>query len=241
MLLLSITQVTLAVNIDLEEIEFDLTPSGEINQNTYLPLDQLQEQIPIEIIEISEERTLVYYRNGYYIIEIGEDTIETNSNNIKLKNEPLEINNHLLIPLEFVADCLNISLNLNPNLKRPRPITAKELETEIFLEENVVKNMGKVYLLLKNKSNREQVLNFSSGQTYDFIIRNQYGSIVHKWSKGKFFTQAFNEVKLKPGESVLYDQKLKINKLKPGTYYIQGKIKAKNRNILTKKVKIIVR
>jgi hypothetical protein len=52
--------------------------------------------------------------------------------------------------------------------------------------------------------------------------------IVAIWSKGKFFTQAMGEIKLNSGESILYQESIKLNHLKPATYQLYGLIKSRN-------------
>ena len=43
-------------------------------------------------------------------------------------------------------------------------------------------------------------LTFPSGQTYDFVIKDEKGQIVYKWSDGRMFTDAIRQESFGPGE-----------------------------------------
>ncbi len=54
-------------------------------------------------------------------------------------------------------------------------------------------------LTLRNTAEPIQ-LTFPSGQSYDFVIKNEKGDILYRWSDGKAFTMAIREETFGPGE-----------------------------------------
>ena len=54
---------------------------------------------------------------------------------------------------------------------------------------------------LENESATSASLRFSSGRTYDAVILAEGGDPVWHWSDGRYFTQAFTEIELGPGEA----------------------------------------
>ncbi|MFW6025765.1 MAG: BsuPI-related putative proteinase inhibitor [Candidatus Woesearchaeota archaeon] len=238
-LILSFSKISLGEEIDIDDFDFEIKPE-EITEDSYLPFEELRDEINIRKINLSEDRYLLNYDNDYFIVEVNSNVIESYSENLYLNNNILEVNDHLLLPVEFLTDVLGLDLEDDSEFKRPKPIVNNRLDLKLNVEENKVKNIVRVDLLLKNKSDNEKVLKFNNGQIYDFIIRDRYGSIVYKWSRGKYFSQAFREIELDEDESIMYDQALKINELKSGLYYLQGEIKSNNYDLTTKEIKLII-
>ncbi len=238
-LILSFTQNLLAEEIELEDFDFEIKPE-EITEDTYLPFEELKEEIHIRKMNLSEDRYLLNYDNDYFIVEVNSNVVESYSENIYLNNNILEINDHLLLPVEFLTNVLDLDLEDDSEFKRPKPIIESRLDTRLYVEENKVKNIVRVHLLVKNNSDNKKILRFNNGQIYDFVIRDRYGSVVYKWSRGKYFSQAFREIELDEDESIMYDQILKINNLKSGLYYLQGEIKSNNYDLLTEEIKLVV-
>ena len=48
-------------------------------------------------------------------------------------------------------------------------------------------------------------LDFSSGQQFDLSVVDATGQEVWRWSRGKFFTQAFTKLQLKPDEKKSFE------------------------------------
>ncbi len=51
---------------------------------------------------------------------------------------------------------------------------------------------------VRNVSGRELILRYASGQTYEVVARRA-GSVVWRWSDGRFFTEALRDEPLAPG------------------------------------------
>lgn len=67
---------------------------------------------------------------------------------------------------------------------------------------------GDVRFLLQitNASERPVTATFSSGQSYDFTVRQQ-GRELWRWSAGTGFTQALREVTIAPGETLEFEER----------------------------------
>jgi hypothetical protein len=67
----------------------------------------------------------------------------------------------------------------------------------------------------RNASNTVQNLSFSSGQSYDIMVRPQGQSDAEplwQWSRGRMFTQAMREISLNAGEQRDLDDDLAANR-----------------------------
>jgi hypothetical protein len=89
----------------------------------------------------------------------------------------------------------------------------------------------KVRLEIKNDTNETISFPYCCGQEYDFIIRDDSGEEVYRWSIGKGFTDGFTDFPttktLDPGESLLYEEAIELrgndkNPIQPGSYTIEG-------------------
>ena len=65
-------------------------------------------------------------------------------------------------------------------------------------------------------------LDFNSGQRYDFVIEDNGGNEIWRWSAGKMFTMAMGQEELGPGNSRLIYEIEYAARLKPGQYKVIG-------------------
>lgn len=65
----------------------------------------------------------------------------------------------------------------------------------------VARGDGYVRLSLNNNTGKTLRIVFSSGQTYDVIVRDGKGNEIYRWSDGKGFTQALRPQDFPPGET----------------------------------------
>jgi len=81
-------------------------------------------------------------------------------------------------------------------------------------------------MTVANPFNELVILQFTSGQTYDFVIWDSNDQNVWQWSDGKVFTQALQQRELASGESYEVSTRWTVpegeTKLPPGLYRIQG-------------------
>lgn len=107
---------------------------------------------------------------------------------------------------------------------------AKPLELSITTDKKTyaVGTAIKITLAAKNTTPQPMNLNFSSGQRYDFMLREGVkpdGKIVWHWARDKMFAQMMSAQKLEPGKSLTFtatfDPKATAGEggtLKAGTY-----------------------
>jgi hypothetical protein len=108
-----------------------------------------------------------------------------------------------LIGLAVLAAC---SANQTPNEERAdnasRPDSAVKLASSVEVE--VGANDVRLVFHVTNPSDRPVVLEFSSGQRYDFAVRNADGAEVWRWSAARSFAQSLGTETIPPGGSLDY-------------------------------------
>ncbi|MEK7075662.1 MAG: triose-phosphate isomerase, partial [Patescibacteria group bacterium] len=85
-----------------------------------------------------------------------------------------------------------------------------------------------ILLRVKNIDSLKKALFFTSGQKFDVSILNSSRAEVWRWSKGRIFTMAIEEIPLKSQEETFFETKWKQNDfggqiVSPGIYYVIGK------------------
>ena len=70
------------------------------------------------------------------------------------------------------------------------------------VEVEVAANTVRMVLHVTNPTNRPVVLEFSSGQRYDFAVRTADGQDVWRWSADKSFMQALSSQTIAPGATI---------------------------------------
>lgn len=89
-----------------------------------------------------------------------------------------------------------------------------------LLPENL-KDKNLVNLELKNNTEKEMVLIFPTSQLFDFILEDENGNEVYKWSEGKSFLPVLTEEKIPSKSSFKISQILSFPDLGSGTYYLK--------------------
>lgn len=74
-----------------------------------------------------------------------------------------------------------------------------------------------------NTSQAPVVLDFASGQRFDFIVRGAGGSELWRWSEDRMFTQALGQETIPPGETVTFEGSWPAQG-RTGTYEVVGRI-----------------
>ncbi|MGD7052953.1 BsuPI-related putative proteinase inhibitor [Sutcliffiella horikoshii] len=104
---------------------------------------------------------------------------------------------------------------------------SKKLETNESNKEelavHVDRQNGDFLFKVTNDQEEDAEIQFSSGQEYDYVVYDESGSEVKRYSEGMMYTQAIKEVVLAPEESLEYP--ISYNdltaSLPPGEYTIQ--------------------
>ncbi|QGM31732.1 hypothetical protein GI482_15715 [Bacillus sp. N3536] len=80
----------------------------------------------------------------------------------------------------------------------------QETESKVSTQLNVDAN-GEAVFLIKNESNKESTLSFTSGQEVEYQLLDQDKTVVYTYSANKSFTQAIQEKKLQPNEEITFE------------------------------------
>ncbi|WP_010197336.1 BsuPI-related putative proteinase inhibitor [Bacillus sp. m3-13] len=105
--------------------------------------------------------------------------------------------------------------------------TRKKLETNKLNKEELAVHVDRQNedFLFKviNDQEEDAEIQFSSGQEYDYVVYDESGSEVKRFSEGMMYTQAIKEMILAPGESLEYPIPYSdlAASLPPGEYTIQ--------------------
>ncbi len=85
-----------------------------------------------------------------------------------------------------------------------------------------LRNQIAAKIVLTNATDRELLLQFTSGQTYNFTIRNDRNEAVYVWSADKLFLAVLRQISVK-GEEV-WQEALPTRGLNPGTYSVEASL-----------------
>lgn len=87
-------------------------------------------------------------------------------------------------------------------------------------------------LAVKNISSNPIKLIFSTGQRYDFIIKDIHGNEKVRWSEGELFPDVMGELVINPGQTITYTGSLLLGKVRNplglGKYIMEGTITAQS-------------
>ncbi len=77
-------------------------------------------------------------------------------------------------------------------------------------------------IILNNSTDRELLLQFTSGQTYNFTIRNDRNEVVYVWSADKLFPAVLRQLSIKGEEA--WQEVLPAASLNPGIYSVEASL-----------------
>jgi len=219
--------------IDNQKIEFDITPN-QISNNVYLPFDQLQEKFDMELEKLANDRFIIFYNDNFFLVSMEKTLVKTNKGNYNMEKAPLYINDHLLLPVEFLREFLNLQIR-SKNMIIPDKHEAEEVKANIYIEKNNVDKDENLNLVIEimNPQDHDITLKFNTSQRYEILIKNRYGSVIYTWSKKKIFAQVFTEVNIDAKNSVYFEEKIGMSQFQEGTYYIEAIIRGENIEIKT--------
>ena len=127
-------------------------------------------------------------------------------------------------------------VNSDKNFKRENDALLKAN----LIQKNKEDNDYLFVYTVENDKDQPVKLTFNSGQTFDYILKDQSGKTIIQYSKGKSFTQAIIEKELVKGAKLSHDIILKD--LEPGKYTLEVWLTAQGMgNDYRKKVEFIVK
>ncbi|QTH41467.1 hypothetical protein J4772_28615 [Cohnella sp. LGH] len=92
-----------------------------------------------------------------------------------------------------------------PLIRKQQPVYVQGL-LQTKLQTKMDKDSVKLLFSLDNLSDRELKLTFGSGMRYDFAVYDSGDEEIYRWSNDKSFTQALIEMKLKPSDSIEFEE-----------------------------------
>ena len=226
--------------IDSEDVQFNIRPD-EIKMSTYISSNQIKDKInDLEIEKIGENLIIILQNNDHYVLVIKNRLVKSNKGNSKLTNPPIQINGHILLPVEFLVNYLDVNI-IEENSKSSE-YDQNNIKTNIYINksEYADENM-EVTIEIINNSNDKKELEFSSSKIYDIYIRNTNGNIIYTWSKNKMFSQAFKKIEIKANRSVHYKEKINLSEFEEGIYYIEAQIEPMNNNLNTEEKRFSIK
>mgnify|MGYP006280142305 FL=1 len=217
-----------------EDIEYDISPD-RITKDSYMPLNEISDELDIEFETLSNDRVIMMYDKYLYVMTADETFVKSNRGNFYLDNPILKINGHILLPVELLVDYLDVRIITRKPDYPEDDYKKRNIVANIFLEDDEYEEYEDLGVVIEivNLSNQEQVLEFTSSQKYEIYIRNSRGNVIYTWSKNKSFTQAFQKVKLDPNDFKNYYEEIDLRGFREGVYYIEAVILANNFKINT--------
>ena len=227
------------VTIDSSDINFDISPQS-INNESYLPLDEVEKLIDIKVYKISDKSRVIYYDNNHYILTDKSKKI-IGKDKEYLKNVPLVVNEKFLIPMEFVTKILKIDINKNSNDKNVE-VPDNSVLFRLLLENNVLKrnSTNEILLLLVNNTDRKKIFKFSSGQKFEIVLKGKHDNVIYRWSRFLKFTQTQTSIKLVPGDSTSFEVNLRLININKGKYKLSAYLVDGN-DLRTKEIEVEIK
>lgn len=104
------------------------------------------------------------------------------------------------------------------------PRTDTKVDSHLLV--NVVKHTARFALQVKNVGRKHVELKFPNGQAYDFVVLDDSGREVWRWSTGRMFTQGVQNRLLGSGEAMNADGAWATGK--PGRYTVVARLNSTN-------------
>jgi len=235
LLMLFSISISAQVQVENQTIDFDLVPD-EITADTYLPIEKLVDQGLFDVDRVSSDRYIVLKNNNYYILENNRKLVRSNLRNRTLTNSPIIINQHFLVPVEFLEDFLNFNVRLEGGLTIPNRIDRDQNDTRDNLSLRVYFNDDEFYrnddlrvsIEIMNTSRNDINLRFNSAHKYNIYVKNRFGRVLYSWADGKIFSQARQNIEIEGRDSLSYEEELNLRQFREGNYILEVEILAEN-------------
>ena len=125
-------------------------------------------------------------------------------------------------------------------LQGPQPVSdAQEvLSVPTDRQTYAAEDLIELTLELENSTDQALVLNFSTGQRYDFTILRGPAEIVWSWSEDRMFMQMLGQETVGPSQVLAYREQISP-RLSAGTYTGTGRIVAQNQTLVASALIVI--
>lgn len=224
------------IRVENRNIDFDLIPD-QITADTYIPIEKLVDADLFDIDRVSSNRYIVLKNNNYYILEKNEKLVRTNLRNRSLEYAPVVINQHFLVPVEFLEEFLNFNVRVEKGLTMPDRIdrddqSENDLRFRVYLNDDEFERYEQLRLRFEimNTGRDDVNLRFNSAQKYNIYIKNRFGRVLYSWADSKIFSQAVQNIEIEGRDSLRFEEEIDLRQFNDGRYYVEVEITAENYN-----------
>ncbi|PUU94244.1 MAG: hypothetical protein CI947_647 [Halanaerobium sp.] len=222
------------IQVENRNIDFDLIPD-QITADTYIPIEKLVDADLFDIDRVSSNRYIVLKNNNYYILENNEKLVRTNLRNRSLEYAPVVINQHFLVPVEFLEEFLNFNVRVEKGLTMPDRIdrndqSENELRFRVYLNDDEFDRNERLRLRFEimNTGRNDVNLRFNSAQKYNIYVKNRFGRVLYSWADSKIFSQAVQNIEIEGRDSLRFEEEIDLDQFREGRYYVEVEITADN-------------
>lgn len=230
--------VNAKIKIENKTINFDLEPN-RITGDTYLPIEKLVDVNLFEVDKINMNRYIILKNNNYYILQKDKKIVKSNLKNRKLSNVPIVLNQHFLVPVEFLKEILyfNVSgdFGISDGSDQGNKNKAENLRIRVYLNDDDFDRSDtlKTRIEIMNVGNDDQQLRFNSARKYNIYIKNEYGNTIYSWGEGKWFSQSVQNIRIGSGNSIKFEENITLGQFNEGDYYLVIEILSENYDFST--------
>ena len=228
--------VSAQIQVENKTIDFDLVPE-QVSEDTYLPIEKLVNADLFEVDRVNENRYIVLHNNNYFILQRDRKLVRSNLSNQTLINSPIVLNQHFLVPVEFLEGFLNFNIRVEKGLTLPDRIdrddqekVADNLRLRVYLNDDEFERDEelKVSIEIMNTGRDDINLRFNSAQKYNIYIKSLSGRILYSWNEGKMFSQALQNIEIEGQNSLSFEEKIGLSQFRKGNYIVEIEIVADN-------------
>jgi hypothetical protein len=92
---------------------------------------------------------------------------------------------------------------------------------------------------ITNNTSASLTLEFPTSQQYEYVVRDEQGNVVEKYSDGKMFLQVLKKITIQPNEYLSYE--IELQKEMKGKYSLEIWLKAKGTNNYKRMIQFAVK
>ena len=125
-------------------------------------------------------------------------------------------------------------------LQVPQPVNKVQAVVSVTTDRQAYTTDDVIELMLELQNNSEQplILDFSTGQRYDFAIVRSPADTVWSWSKERMFMQMLGQETVQPNQVLVYREQVSPQ-LPAGTFTIVGRIVAQDQTLMASAVIVV--
>jgi len=125
-------------------------------------------------------------------------------------------------------------------LQVPQPVSKVQAVVSVTTDRQAYTTDDVIELMLELQNNSEQplILDFSTGQRYDFAIVRSPADTVWSWSKERMFMQMLGQETVQPNQVLVYREQVS-SQLPAGTFTIVGRIVAQDQTLMASAVIVV--